>query len=359
MFEQGNYVEFGVSHVAPKVSGTYQNPAFGPFVGTSTGDMASDYTSLSFAYKRDINEKLAYALYVNSPYGALANYSAGPYTGLNAKWDSQQVALLMKYKATPNVSVYGGLKYVRSKATIAIPDTLIRGGLAAAGAAGNATAGALAAGAPAGSLNYSASGPADGSGGIIIGAAYEKPEIALRVGLTYESGFSHKFKTTEFIAAVPSISGTSITTIKMPQSITLDFQSGVAKDTLVFGSIRYSKWTSWEVRPAGYAALTGGNITDFSNNVVSYQIGVGRKINDSFSVFARAGYEKANGGVASRLAPTDGSRSFGIGGTYTKDNMKVTAGIEYVKVGDAVDGTGTTFKGNKAVGFGMTVGYRF
>lgn len=367
LFEKGNYVEFGASHVAPKVSGTYTGlpgPA-AAFNGTSTGDMAVDYTSLSFAYKRDVTDDLAWAFYLNTPFGADSSYGAGLYTGLDAKWKSQQAAVILKYKVAPAVSVYGGVKAIRSSATIAIPDALIRGGLAQAGLAGNAAAGALAVGAPAGSLSYSANAAADNALSFAIGAAYEKPEIALRVGLTYESGYTHKFATTEAMAASalnPALAAAfapSTTEIKMPQTLTLDFQSGIAKDTLLFGSVRWSEWSVWEVRPRGYEALTGGNVTDFDNDVLSYQLGVGRRLNDNLSVFARIGYEKANGGVASRLAPTDGSKSFGLGGTFTKDNMKITAGLEYVEVGDAVDGSGTVFAGNKAVGFGVSVGYRF
>lgn len=368
LFEQGSYMEFGASHVAPKVTGTYTGLP-GPasvFNGTSTGDMAGDYTTLSFGYKRDVNDKLSYAFYLNSPYGADANYPAGLYTGLNAEWKSNQAAVLLKYKVNPNFSVYGGLKAIRSSATIAIPDAVIRGGLAAAGLAGNLTAGAIAAGAPAGSLAYSATAAGDNALAYVVGAAYEKPEIALRVGLTFESGYTHKFKTTEtmaFTAFNPGLAAAfapSVTNIKMPKSLTLDFQSGIAKDTLLFGSVRWSEWSVWEVKPQGYATLAGGsNITDFSNNVVSYQLGIGRRLNENLSVFARVGYEKANGGVASRLSPTDGNRSIGIGGSYTKDNMKITGGIEYVKLGGAVDGSGTRFAGNTAVGLGLSVGYRF
>ncbi len=366
LFETGNYVEFGATHVAPKVTGTYTGlpfPAAG-FNGTSTGDMAGDYTTLSFAYKRDITDDLAWAFYLNTPFGADANYGAGLYTGLNAKWTSQQAAVILKYKVAPAVSVYGGIKAVRSSATIAIPDALIRGGLATAPAPGLE----IALGAPMGSLAYNATAASDVAAGYIIGAAYEKPEIALRVGLTYESGYTHKFDTTESMPAIALVSALgalapafspSTTEINMPQSLTLDLQTGIAKDTLLFGSIRWAEWSVWEVRPRGYEALTGGNITDFDNDVLSYQLGVGRRLNENLSVFARIGYEKANGGVASRLAPTDGSKSIGIGGTYTKDNMKFTAGLEYVEVGDAVDGSGTVFAGNKALGLGVSVGYGF
>lgn len=360
LFESGSYLELGASHVAPKVSGTY----VAGLGGGSTGDMAGDYTSLSFAYKRDINERLAYSVHLNSPYGADSSYGAGAYTGLDAKWNSSQLAVLLKYKVNPSVSVYGGLKAVQSSATIAIPDALVRGGLAAAPAPGPA----IAAGSPAGSLAYSARAEADVATAYIVGVAYEKPEIAMRVGLTYESGYTHKFDTTESMAAialVPALAALapafspSTTEIEMPQSLTLDFQTGIAKDTLLFGSVRWAEWSVWEVRPRGYEALTGGNVTDFDNDVISYQLGVGRRLNENLSVFARVGYEKSNGGVASRLAPTDGSRSFGIGGSYTKDNMKITAGVEYVELGDAVDGSGTRFTGNKAMGLGISVGYRF
>jgi long-subunit fatty acid transport protein len=366
LFEKGNYMEFGATHVAPKVSGTY----VAGLGGGSTGDMAGDYTSLSFAYKRDVTDDLAWAFYLNTPFGADANYGTGAYTGLNAKWQSQQAAVILKYKVAPAVSVYGGVKAIRSSATIAIPDALIRGGLQAVIANPGSTPGQVGAatiltGQPAGDLSYSATAASDTKLAYVIGAAYEKPEIALRVGITYESGFTHKFGTTEQMtaaAALPPLAaafGPSTTNIEMPQSLTLDFQSGIAKDTLLFGSVRWSEWSVWEVRPRGYEALTGGNVTDFENDVLSYQLGVGRRLNDNLSVFARIGYEKSNGGVASRLAPTDGSKSIGLGGTYTKDNMKITAGLEYVEVGDAVDGSGTVFAGNKAVGFGVSVGYRF
>lgn len=342
LFEEGNYLELGLSHVAPDVAGTYPTP-FPVGAGTSTGDMAGDYTMLSFAYKHQFSDQLHFGLYVNTPYGANANYPAGLYTGLAATWTSRQIAGVLRYEVTPAVSVIGGLRYVRSSAEISIPPALF----------GSVPGG------------YGAVGDTDAEVGYIVGAAYEKPEIALRVALTYESGVTHDFRTTEsslaFGAGNPIVSTTNI---EMPQSITLDFQSGIAKDTLVFGSIRWSEWSVWNVAPIGYDGAVnpgtpGDEITGFDNDVTTWTLGVGRRLNENFSIFARLGYEKANGGVASRLAPTDGSKSFGIGGTYTKDNLKITGGIEYVKVGDAVDGSGVVFAGNSAIGFGVNVGFRF
>ncbi|MGL6209750.1 MAG: outer membrane protein transport protein [Paracoccaceae bacterium] len=355
LFEKGRVAQLSFSTAIPNVSGAL---TVAPGVSIGTGNMSQNYASVGLAYKADLTDKLSYAIILNSPYGADAKYPS-LYTGLQANWGSSQIAGILKYKIADRVSVYGGVKHVTSSATIAIPDSLIRGGLRAAGAAGNPRAAALAALAPTGTLAYTAKGENDSKVAFIIGAAYEIPDIALRVGLSYESGFTHEFKTTEFIAAVPSVSGVGTTKVEMPQSVTLDFQSGVAKDTLVFGSIRWAEWSVWEVRPQGYNALTGSDITSFDNNVLTYQLGVGRKINDNLSLFARVGYEKANGGEASRLAPTDGSRSIGIGGSWTNGKLKVTGGVEYVKLGDAVDGSGTRFESNDALGIGLSVAMTF
>lgn len=329
LYEEGRVVQLGFSAVNPGVSGLAGGV-------TSTGDMAQGYSTLSFAYKADLSDKLSYALILNQPYGANALYSA-VYTGLAAEWQSEQLTALIKYQASDRFSVYGGLRYLQSSANITIPPVLL-------GALGT----------------YSAKASRDGQLGYVVGMAYEIPDIALRIGLSYESEITHTFNTSESFTGLnggATVNGT--TDIIMPQTVTLDFQSGVAKDTLVFGSVRWSEWSKWHVRPGYYDSVTRSEITGFDDDVVTYELGVGRKINDSLSVFARIGYEKSENDVASRLAPTDGSRSIGIGGTFTKNNMKITGGIEYVDLGDAVDGSGVVFSDNEAVGVGVSVQFTF
>lgn len=333
LFEKGSVAQLSFSNVTPSVSGITPTP--GPSL--PTGNMAQSYTPVSLAFKSDLSDKLGLAVIVNSPYGADAAYTTGAYTGLEAHWKSDQIAALLKYKVTDRVSVYGGLRYVTSSATINIPSQMTSG-------AGT----------------YTASAASDSQVGYVVGAAYEVPDIALRVGLSYETEITHSFPTAERFANVNSgYTMNSTTDIKLPQTLTLDFQSGVAKDTLVFGSIRWSEWSQWHVVPAYYFGATGGEVTGFDNDVVTYQLGVGRRLNENFSVFARLGYERATGGVASRLSPTDGMQSIGVGGSWTQDNIKVTGGVEYVKVGDAVDGSGTVFSGNDAVGVGVSVAFSF
>jgi long-subunit fatty acid transport protein len=356
LFETGNYVEFGVSRVSPDIRGAYPAPLSGLF-GAVTGDMANDYTNFSFAYKREIDDKLSYGIFVNTPYGADSSYSKGFYTGLDAEWTSTQLAVVIKYKLNEAVSVYGGARYVSSTAEIAIPDQKIRGALAGSGAQGAFIAG----NSPAGSLAYTADGGRDGAAGVILGAAYERPDIALRVGLTYESEINHEFDTVETMTSpfVSSLFGESTTKITLPQSLTLDFQTGIAADTLLFGSVRWSEWSEWEVRPQGYDALTGTAVTGFADDVITYQLGIGRKLNEQFSVFARAGYEASNNNVSSRLSPYDGQTTLTLGGTWRRDNMKVTAGVEYAWLGDTFDATNVQFTDNNALGVGISVGYSF
>lgn len=88
-------------------------------------------------------------------------------------------------------------------------------------------------------------------------------------------------------------------------------------------------------------------------------MGLGRRINDNWSVFGRVGYEDPTGDVASRLAPTDGLTSVGLGATYTQGPVSVTGGLEYVWLGNAVDASGVEFADNTAVGLGLSIGYNF
>lgn len=412
LFEKGDYIQLGYSMARPSVSGDYPTS----LGGGSTDNMAKSYNHLSFAYKNQLTDDFAIGLYVNQPFGADAEYTGGQYQGLAADWKSNQIAIVGKYNINERVSVYGGLRYIESSADIAIPDATLRAAAAqslededvrarvAAGEAGLATAegqlaavqlgllalpgdktllaqqaalqdgiaaaeAALAPGQAAialidnsavGTFDYTAEGKKDGQIAYVLGAAYEIPDIALRVALTYESGYTHKFDTKEFSTGLGIAAGTKGTTeVDMPQSVTLDVQSGIAKDTLLFGSIKWAEWSEWEVRTPAYEGATGQRVTGLGNDVFTFRLGVGRKFSDNFSGFARVTYEEAQGVEASRLAPTDGSTAFGIGGTYTMDNIKITGGIEYVKVGDAEDGSAVKFGSNDAIGLGITVGYTF
>ncbi|MDC1398954.1 outer membrane protein transport protein [Yoonia sp.] len=375
LFEYGNYAQLSFSSTTADVSGVFPDTVG----GGSTENMANSYTSVGFALKYGITDKIDLAVFLNQPFGADAEYTTGFYEGLTAIWESNQAAAVVKYQAAPRISVYGGLRAVQSQAEITIPDLLIRTGIrsqlpddvvtgiptvpelvpeyiAELPEPLKAPVGLFAS--LDGALGYSAETDQNTQVGYIIGAAYERPEIALRVALTYESGLTHDFGSSETLPAIGADSAKGTFDIEMPQSVTLDFQSGVATDTLVFGSIRWSEWSVWEVRPSVYEGLTGDRVTGLDDDVYTYRLGVGRRISDDLSVFARVTYEDAQGGISTSLAPTDGLASYGIGGSYTIDAVEITGGIEYAVLGNANDGL-TEFQNNTALGFGLNIGYNF
>jgi long-subunit fatty acid transport protein len=332
IFEQGNYIEFSLGTVSPNVSGT----AIAGLGGASSGDMAASYAQLGLGYKQTLANGLEAAIIYDQPFGANVDYPTGTgyyAQGSTAELKAHAITGILKYKMPSNVSVYGGLRYQTLEATASIPFV---GG-------------------------YTATGERDGGVGYLVGAAWEKPEIALRVALTYNSKIKHEVTTTETGPGAL----VSTTDIETPQSVNLDFQSGIAANTLLFGSIRWVEWSAFDITPAVYFGATGGgSLVSYDNDTISYSLGVGRKINENWSAAVTLGYEKANGGFSSNLGPTDGNKSIGVGATYTKDNMKVTGGIRYVDIGDAQTQLGAfapsaNFNNNHALGVGMRVGFSF
>ncbi len=313
IFETGSYVELSFGSVQPTVEGVFNHPFFGPL---PSGDVAPDYTQTGLAFKMDVNDKISAGVIVDSPYGANVSYEQPGYPlyTTNAKVNTTSISFVGRYKLNDAFSVHAGVRAVTASGRFD----------------------------PAGP--YASTYAPGTDTGYLVGVAYEKPEIALRVALTYATQ-------TEF-----ALDGTAgDLTATMPASVNLDVQSGIAANTLLFGSVRWADWTS-----ATIDDTDAGNLVDYSSDSVSYSIGVGRKFSDSFSGALTLGYEGAEGTAASNLSPTDGYMSIGLGGTYTRGNMKVTGGVRYVDIGDATtEVLGAEFKDNSAVGVGLKVSFSF
>ena len=324
LFEEGRYVELSFGRFAPDVSGTVGGGA------VSSDDMAGDYNSWSLGYKMDLGDRMALAMILDQPIGANVNYAAGsgyPLAGSTATLSSSAITALLRYKFENNVSVYGGLRY-----------ETVHGEVALSPAVGS----------------YSLNTNHDSELGYLIGLAWEKPEIAARVALTYNSAITHSMKSVEF-GAIPGTFDTEI-----PQSLNLEFQTGIAKDTLLFGSIRWVDWTAFVIDPPTYPAPLG-NLVDFASDRVTYNLGIGRRFNENWSGAVTIGYEKADGETTGNLGPSDGMKSIGLAGTYTMDNMKISGGVRYVDIGDATTNPPISgaFSGNSGVGVGIKIGYTF
>lgn len=316
IFEDGRYVELSYGHVMPSVTGVFMGFA-------DSGNIAPAYGSFGGAYKMDVDDKVSLAFIVDQPFGADVSYEqAGyPLVGTNAQVTSKSLTVLGRYKFNDNFSVHFGPRALQ--------------------AAGNVTITAPAA--------YMSTYQPGSGYGYVTGAAYERKDIALRVALTYASGIDLELDG-------DGAGGFGDLTVKMPSSWNLDFQSGVAADTLVFGSIRHVAWSEAVIHDAA-----AGDLVSYDQDTTTYSLGVGRKFSDTFSGALSIGYEKAQGGLASNLAPTDGNMSIGLGGTYTLANgVELTGGVRYVMPGDATTETiGADFSNNSAIAVGLKVAYTF
>ena len=338
IFKEGNYLEFSLGSVSPDVSGVQIIPT-GPIpAGSSSGNMTESYTSIAMAFKQKLSDNIDVALIYDQPLGASVFYPVVPYfaAGSVAQYDSTALTGVIQYTFENNFSVYGGLRYQTAEANVSIP--FVDG--------------------------YSGVAEADSALGWLAGVAYERPDIALRVALSYNSAMEFEHDVVENSGTFGA-GRTSTMDVTAPQSVNLEFQSGIAPDTLLFGSVRWVEWTEFDVTPDDYFTLTGGgSLVSYDDDVFTYNLGIGRRLNENWSVAASAGYEKANGGLASNLGPTDGFWSFGVGATYTQGNTEVQFGVRYVEIGDAettITGAGaqTSFEDNSAIGVGVKVGISF
>ena len=351
LFEEGNYVELSFGGVDPTVEGT-------DIAGFETGDVAQGYGFVGMAYKHQFTPEFSGAIIIEQPFGADILYQ--PATdggspvlgGTRAKVDSTTFTALGRYKMPNNFSVHGGIRGSRADGQVSL------NGLAYGPVGG-----------------YNVDLDKDTGIGWVAGAAWEKPEIAARVSLTYNSKIEHKFDTTETgplidpdgpgpIPAVPLLDGTSNTSVDTPESWNLEFQTGVAQDTLVFGSVRWVNWSEFRVDPANFVTVTGGGLVDLEDTT-TYTLGVGRKFTESWSGSAAFVYEKAGDDLVSPLAPTNGRKGITLAAVYTQGPMKISTGINYSKLGDARPETGplneprAQMEDNHLFGVGVRVGYSF
>lgn len=334
LFEPGNYAELSFGGVDPSVSGT-------DIAGAGTGDVAQGYGYVGLSYKHQFTPNISAAFIIEQPFGADIRYPTAAeggsslFGGTMARVDSTTFTALGRYRFDNDFSVHGGIRGSRADGEVSLN-----------GGAYGAISG------------YNVVLDTSWGVGWVAGAAYEIPDIAARVSLTYNSPVEHDFDTHENIA--PGLDGT--TTVKTPRSWTLEGQTGIAADTLVFGSIRWVKWSEFLVEPPAFLAATGGGLVSLEDTT-TYTVGVGRRFNESWSGLASFTYESGGNDLVSPLAPTSGRKGVTLAAIYTMDNLKVTTGVNYTKLGDAQPQTAGTaraqMRDSDAWGVGIRVGYSF
>ncbi|WP_371168665.1 OmpP1/FadL family transporter [Aliiroseovarius sp. 2305UL8-7] len=323
LFEEGNYFKFSVATTNPSITSDV----------TGTTQSATPFSNFSFGYKQQFNDNLSFALIWDQPYGADIEYIDGPAAGGYAFIKSNQITGILRYEMGNGFSVHGG-------------------------AFAQSVSGQI----------LSSSGLLDASSdtkwGGVAGVAYERPEIALRVALTYFSGIDYVLTGTHSIPPNPLLptggASAAIGSVSMPEAFNLDFQTGIAEDTLLFGSVRYAKYDGISLDST--SAFGTINWVNFVDDVTSYELGVGRRLNDNWAVAMTLGYADGAESGDTFLAPAGASKSIGLGATYTTDsNVKISAGVRYTKFSEKAVVTplgSVPFEGD-ALSAGLSVGIGF
>ncbi|MEM0936043.1 MAG: outer membrane protein transport protein [Pseudomonadota bacterium] len=368
LFEDGNYAELGFSHTTPTISGSgtgdvvpwQLNPAGRIQGGTRYSGTGDTFSNVFAGVKFDITGQLSAAIQFEQPFGSDITYDGDSDTtelgGTSAIADSDMITAMLRYKFTENWSVHGGVRIDRAGGEIDL-----------SGLAYGIPQAAVPAGAPAfaGGFNgYSVELDQRTDVGWLLGFAYEIPDIALRVAVTYNSPISHDFDTTE--SYLGSTIGTSTTEVELPQSINVDFQTGIAEDTLLFGSFRWAEWSEFIIEPELFTAASGVGLVELQDER-TWTIGLARRFTDEFAARASFTWEETDGDdLVSPLDPTNGLFAISLGGAYdVSDTVTISGGARYSWLGNSRPETGTPdtaraeFRDNSALTVGFSVGYRF
>jgi hypothetical protein len=361
LYEDGNYAEFSVLPLSYDVGSTIQYP------GAPKHKVLSDQTRAAMAVKMDLgNLNIGVSKYMS---GALLfeGQTNGNLTGCNpavtatlplcsvspsAKVKIGSTTLLARYAIDDNYSVFGGL----NRYTLNDGDSVTT------------------------LSGYYEIEAADKTLPT-FGAAYERSEIALRVELVYQPDGSVQVPMGSSLSSLIPTTPISGASISFPETTTLNFQSGIAEDTLLYGAIHQGKWSTAQIivpeNPNGINPATGAAdalvspISSSFDDKIHYSIGVGRKVSDELAL--SISYAREDGGGALTSDPftfRNGYDTYSVSARYTaSENVTISAGYTYTKAGDVKvvheaapgvpSGLTLDYTDNSVSGFGFKIGYKF
>ncbi|MEL6125368.1 MAG: hypothetical protein AAFR57_03080 [Pseudomonadota bacterium] len=352
IFQDGRYLELAASFTSPSVDGEGELSLPGPFppagaYPTTTGSAQDSYWNIRGGYKADINEKLSYAVIIDQPYGANANFEGGsldlsslgagstssPLNGTFGTFNSEALTGLLRYKIGGGFSVHGGVTVLRASAKSA--NTL---------------------------LAYEVSGETDPGFGVVVGGAYEIPEIALRIAATYHSAIDADVTYDETITTAAGTSSQSTDdTLSFPQAVNISVQSGVNEKTLVFANFRWADYENFDITPPTYETATGGSLVSYGDPGIDASVGVARRITEKLALIGTLSWQPETGtDDPSLLSPTDGRIGYALAARYSTEFYDLTVGGQYTDLGDESFAAPTAFdfKDNSAFTLGASIGLK-
>lgn len=378
--ENGNYVEVSATAVDPDISGKIRNrpELVNDPQNLNSGNMGNSFQYYAAALKLQLTDRISFGLLYDQPFGADITYpmqsnntfSDNEFTqqGTSVNVDTESISMIFGVSPFSNFQLYGGAVYQSVKGDVALR--------------GNSYSEAF--------NGYDAKFKQDHAVGWLAGLSYQIPDIALKAAVTYRSKIDHDMQVTETIFGQPlEVTTPSKTKISTPQSVSLDFQTGVYKDTLAYANVRWVNWKDFHIRPTQFGAVTeyltglisegtytgGFDLDSYQKDQWMANVGIGHQFSEKWSASTEVSWDSGTGDPASTLNPTQGSWGLGVGVQFNPaPNYFIAGGIKYFWLGDVVAEDGTyyipvagikpiaeqaDFKDNSAIGYGLKIGYRF
>ena len=335
MYENGGYASFSTAKLNSKLYGVGAN---GQKVKT-----LRDQSFSNISLKADVgNFNLGFTTYRSGAIqmsGASDATFAGSYApSANANLDT--IAFMARYPLGDNFSVLGGVKQNNLES---FNLTSIYGSYAISAAS---------------NTSY------------VFGASYSISEIALRAEVLLQPASkittSGTFSGSALVFNAP---GAVSANLKLPEMLTINFQTGIAKDTLLTASIHRAKWSSAQVT----ADVTSGNaVVDAAAAVKSafsdstrYSIGLGRKFTDNLSGSISYAQEAGSGSTStSSFSMSNGSKAISAGLKYSLENMDISFGVSHTMFNDITVKVNNltpnlSYKNNSATTMGFKISTNF
>ena len=308
MFESGTYAELGMGSVNPSIPASW--PGAGPVAAGSVDSVYKRFNVTNFAAKTQIGSNIHIGLWnTNQSSGVNLDWQSFP---VNADLTVGATVGLVRYDLSDNFSIMGGVKALKmDSATLERPTSLTEATAFSVGSA-------------------STSAP-------VYGVSYQRPDIALRVELLAESAAeisaTTEYTTYSMLTGLPNggMPASGPATLGIGDALTLNFQTGIAANTLLFGSVRNSKWKDNQV-----TVPVAGEISTFEDGQ-SYTVGLGRKFSESVSGSISTFYDPASGcDDVSALSATCETRSISLGAKIAmSDSMDLNLGTTWSRRGTA------------------------
>lgn len=214
----------------------------------------------------------------------------------------------------------------------------------------------------------------------VVGGAYERSDIALRVEAIYQPNKRVDVPTSSSLSALIPTTPVTNAYYTIPETLTINLQSGIAEGTLLYGTIHQANWGDAQIDiPAnsnGINPFTGA--ADAAVSAVGssfadrthYTIGIGRKISENLALSLSYGTEDGSGPTNDDpFTFRNGTDTYSVAARYSMDNLTVSAGYTYTNAGDVKivheaapgvpSGLTANYTDNNVSGFGIRLGFTF